>query len=184
MGEGEGCLGMRCPHVDPPCRMLVPLDVIEQAREGFGQPAVISPHAWAFLFVCVLFVYCHEIPNLHCALPPHPSLPQASPSAAKAYRRFLVVNYVHTCRQLTWCPGVDCEHAVECTRPGASLQAMDVHCGCGAQFCFRCLQEAHRPLDCATVAEWNTKNSTEAENVTWILVRGLQSSLSKENKKQ
>ncbi|KAF1883075.1 hypothetical protein Lal_00003257 [Lupinus albus] len=32
-----------------------------------------------------------------------------------------------------------------------------------------CIEEAHRPVDCGTVAKWILKNSTESENMNWIL---------------
>ena len=31
----------------------------------------------------------------------------------------------------------------------------------------KCLEEAHRPVDCDTVAKWILKNSAESENMNW-----------------
>ncbi|XP_065618625.1 probable E3 ubiquitin-protein ligase ARI8 isoform X2 [Quercus suber] len=33
----------------------------------------------------------------------------------------------------------------------------------------KCTEEAHRPVDCVTVAKWILKNSAESENMNWIL---------------
>jgi hypothetical protein len=34
-------------------------------------------------------------------------------------------------------------------------------------FFFQCTEEAHRPVDCATVSKWILKNSAESENMNW-----------------
>uniref|UniRef100_A0A2N9HHA6 RING-type domain-containing protein n=1 Tax=Fagus sylvatica TaxID=28930 RepID=A0A2N9HHA6_FAGSY len=34
---------------------------------------------------------------------------------------------------------------------------------------WQCTEEAHRPVDCGTVAKWILKNSAESENMNWIL---------------
>lgn len=31
----------------------------------------------------------------------------------------------------------------------------------------QCAEEAHRPVDCETVAKWVLKNSAESENMNW-----------------
>lgn len=70
---------------------------------------------------------------------------------------------------LTWCPGKDCTMAVRFSG-GASLDdGIDVTCQCGAQFCFLCKEEAHRPVSCNIVRMWLLKNSAESGNMTWIL---------------
>ncbi|KAG6551893.1 hypothetical protein Mapa_006509 [Marchantia paleacea] len=37
----------------------------------------------------------------------------------------------------------------------------DVVCKCSHRFCWNCLEEAHRPVECETVAKWIMKNSSE-----------------------
>lgn len=51
---------------------------------------------------------------------------------------------------------------------------IDVHCDCGADFCFTCREEAHRPVGCETVRKWLVKNSAESENLNWILANTKQ----------
>ena len=71
-------------------------------------------------------------------------------------------------RRASWCPAPGCEHAAEATADLGS-EPLDVACACGASFCFQCREEAHRPVDCDTVARWVVKNSAESENLNWIL---------------
>ncbi|KAI4962728.1 hypothetical protein ZWY2020_025877, partial [Hordeum vulgare] len=51
---------------------------------------------------------------------------------------------------------------LRCPDPGS----YDVNCNCSYGFCWN---EAHRPVDCATVSKWILKNSAESENMNWIL---------------
>ncbi|GBG72276.1 hypothetical protein CBR_g11204 [Chara braunii] len=90
----------------------------------------------------------------------------ASEEDAQKYHRYLLRSYVEDNRKVKWCPAPGCEFAVELI-PGSTVY--DVTCKCGHQFCWNCLEEAHRPVDCDTVAKWILKNSAESENMNWIL---------------
>lgn len=37
----------------------------------------------------------------------------------------------------------------------------------------QCTEEAHRPVDCGTVAKWILKNSAESENMNWYGIHEL-----------
>lgn len=39
--------------------------------------------------------------------------------------------------------------------------------GLGLTCALQCNEEAHRPVDCETVAKWILKNSAESENMNW-----------------
>ncbi|KAH8076396.1 hypothetical protein JL721_395 [Aureococcus anophagefferens] len=81
--------------------------------------------------------------------------------------RFRVENYVSFTKELRWCPGAGC---TKVARAGPCVGA--VKCapnGCGANFCFRCGEEAHAPCDCALVARWVEKCQNESETANWIL---------------
>lgn len=82
------------------------------------------------------------------------------------YRRYLLRSYVEDNRKTKWCPAPGCEYAVEYV-PGSTTY--DIVCKCGLMFCWNCLEEAHRPVDCRTVSQWIMKNSAESENINWIL---------------
>ncbi|URE12708.1 E3 ubiquitin-protein ligase [Musa troglodytarum] len=78
------------------------------------------------------------------------------------YSRYLLRSYVEDNRKIKWCPAPGCEFAVEFVIGSGSY---DVCCSCSYSFCWNCAEEAHRPVDCATVAKWILKNSAESENM-------------------
>ncbi|XP_050226658.1 probable E3 ubiquitin-protein ligase ARI8 [Mercurialis annua] len=82
------------------------------------------------------------------------------------YSRCLVRSYVEQSRKIKWCPGRNCDYAVEILDTDGSF---DVTCHCFASFCWNCDEESHRPVDCETVKKWISKNSSESENVNYIL---------------
>jgi ariadne-1 len=86
------------------------------------------------------------------------------------YSRYLMRSFIENSKNTKWCPGLDCEYAVEFSG-GGGAGGYDVCCLCSTSFCWKCLEDAHRPVDCETVAKWVFKNSSEAENVTWILAK-------------
>ena len=83
------------------------------------------------------------------------------------YARYLVRSYIEDNRSTKWCPAPGCEFAVEIDM--GSGTGYDVSCKCLYSFCWNCTEEAHRPVDCGTVAKWMLTNSSESENVTWLL---------------
>ncbi|KAJ0014396.1 hypothetical protein Pint_21179 [Pistacia integerrima] len=68
--------------------------------------------------------------------------------------------------QTKWCPAPGCDFAVDFVVGSGNY---DVTCRCSYSFCWNCTEEAHRPVDCGTVAKWVLKNSAESENMNWIL---------------
>ncbi|KAI3986143.1 hypothetical protein MKX01_027414 [Papaver californicum] len=83
------------------------------------------------------------------------------------YSRYLYRSYVEDKRKTSkWCPGPGCEFAIEFV---AGSSSYDVVCRCGHGFCWNCVDDAHRPVDCETVHKWAVKNEAESENVTWML---------------
>ncbi|OMO87652.1 Zinc finger, C6HC-type [Corchorus capsularis] len=83
------------------------------------------------------------------------------PSCNAAVTKDLVVN-----RTIKNCPSPGCENAIEFI---AGCGSNDVFCSCTHSFCWNCSEEAHRPVDCETAKKWMAKNSSEAENVNYIL---------------
>ena len=41
-------------------------------------------------------------------------------------------------------------------------------CDCGTEFCFRCGELAHKPIDCEEAKKWIVKESAESENTMWL----------------
>ncbi|KAG8644117.1 hypothetical protein MANES_11G099900v8 [Manihot esculenta] len=86
------------------------------------------------------------------------------------YARFLLRSYVEECgkRRIKWCPGPGCENAVEFS--SGNCENFDVFCDCSHEFCWNCpADEAHSPVDCEKVVEWNKKSSSEGNTINWIL---------------
>ncbi|XP_022965653.1 probable E3 ubiquitin-protein ligase ARI8 [Cucurbita maxima] len=90
----------------------------------------------------------------------------ASDDDKKKYSRYFVRSYVEDNRKTKWCPAPGCDYAVDFIVGSGSY---DVTCRCSYSFCWNCTEEAHRPVDCGTVAKWILKNSAESENMNWIL---------------
>ncbi|KAI3669773.1 hypothetical protein L6452_41169 [Arctium lappa] len=86
----------------------------------------------------------------------------------KRYELFLLRSYVESNKKIKWCPGPGCDYAVEFD-DDFETGSYDVSCVCKYGFCWKCMEDAHRPLGCETVAKWVLKNTTEAENTNWIL---------------
>ncbi|KAJ7978294.1 RBR-type E3 ubiquitin transferase [Quillaja saponaria] len=90
----------------------------------------------------------------------------ASIKDKEKYSRYFVRSYIEDNRKTKWCPAPGCDYAVDFIVGSGSY---DVTCHCSYSFCWNCTEEAHRPVDCVTVAKWILKNSAESENMNWIL---------------
>ncbi|KAI3879854.1 hypothetical protein MKW92_022960, partial [Papaver armeniacum] len=89
------------------------------------------------------------------------------------YSRYLLRSYVDDQRNIKWCPDPCCEYAVGFIGESSYLisdrSSFDVVCNNGHSFCWNCLDDAHRPVDCNTAGKWAMQNIKEPENLTWIL---------------
>jgi len=89
------------------------------------------------------------------------------------YARFALRSYVEESGgRIKWCPGPGCAHAVEflgCAGDDDDAAATDVLCRCRHGFCWRCGEEAHQPVSCATVRAWLAKNKSDSETAHWVL---------------
>ncbi|KAB1213326.1 putative E3 ubiquitin-protein ligase ARI7 [Morella rubra] len=90
----------------------------------------------------------------------------ASDEDKEKYSRYLLRSYIEDSKKTKWCPAPGCEYAVNFEAGDGNF---DVNCLCSYGFCWKCTEEAHRPVDCCTVAKWILKNSAESENMNWIL---------------
>ncbi|KAK9067022.1 hypothetical protein SSX86_014346 [Deinandra increscens subsp. villosa] len=107
-------------------------------------------------------------PDCDAAVGPDMISKLSSPNERKRYDLFSLRTYVESNKKIKWCPGPGCEYAVEFD-DDFETGSYDVSCFCKYGFCWKCMEDAHRPLDCETVAKWVLKNSAEAENTNWIL---------------
>ncbi|KAL4325760.1 hypothetical protein GQ457_11G005850 [Hibiscus cannabinus] len=90
----------------------------------------------------------------------------ASDEDREKYSRYFIRSYVEGNRKTKWCPAPGCDYAVDFIFGSGNY---DVTCRCSYSFCWNCSEEAHRPVDCGTVAKWILKNTAESENMNWIL---------------
>ena len=84
-------------------------------------------------------------------------------SMNKKYRLYLTRNFIETSKNIRWCPFPGCEKVAI----GAGIT--HVMCNCNRPFCFKCGEEAHDPVCCDYLSEWNQKCSNESETANWIL---------------
>ena len=65
---------------------------------------------------------------------------------------------------IKWCP-----NPLGCVNAIVSHTVSRGSCKCGFSFCWKCSSESHVPVKCDFAAKWNLKNSSESENVSWII---------------
>ncbi|KAK4433070.1 putative E3 ubiquitin-protein ligase ARI8 [Sesamum alatum] len=90
----------------------------------------------------------------------------ASRDDKEKYNRYFLRSFIEDNRKTKWCPAPGCDYAVDFIVGSGNY---DVTCRCAHSFCWNCVEEAHRPVDCGTVSKWIMKNSAESENMNWIL---------------
>ncbi|KDP39358.1 hypothetical protein JCGZ_01115 [Jatropha curcas] len=92
----------------------------------------------------------------------------ASKEDRDKYSQWWIKSYIEESKSKKRCPGANCDHAIEFIRRVNG--SFDVtRSNCFTSFCWNCVEEGHRPLDCETVKKWILKNSSESENVTYIV---------------
>lgn len=119
-----------------------------------GCSCIVSPRVWRLVL------------NQSASKHGHDSIEaQAANDALKRYERFLSSNYVDMNRSIRWCPTPNCGWAVRALGP-----CREVKCEhCRYSFCFRCGENAHAPLSCKGLEEWNEKCSNESETANWFV---------------
>mmetsp|Transcript_45854 Transcript_45854/g.73762 ORF Transcript_45854/g.73762 Transcript_45854/m.73762 type:complete len:423 (-) Transcript_45854:155-1423(-) len=80
------------------------------------------------------------------------------------YRHASLNAFVTQKRELRWCPGTRCDRVI---KAGAAVTT--VKCICGQSFCFKCSEEAHNPVTCDQVSQWQAKCDKESETAQWII---------------
>lgn len=84
------------------------------------------------------------------------------------YHEFLIKSFVDLSKQAKWCPGRDCNMAVEYKQ----AEAIDVQCShCEKAFCFGCTKDAHLPIDCDGLTTWTDRlNLGEDDTNNWMKI--------------
>ena len=86
------------------------------------------------------------------------------------YQVLLMRTYVDDKENLKWCPGPDCENAVDCAVKKNELDRIvpSVTCYCKHRFCFGCTSNDHQPAPCSLVKQWLKKCEDDSETANWI----------------
>lgn len=85
------------------------------------------------------------------------------------YQKNIVNNFVETNRLTTWCPGNRC-HQIIWLQSSLADDARLIKCDiCQIEFCFRCHQLWHDPIQCSLLKKWESKNQEESLNHKWLL---------------
>ena len=85
-------------------------------------------------------------------------------AAMNIYKKCLLRNFTESNSDIKQCPNPKCENFV--ILPGHGME--EIKCTCGNVFCFKCLQESHRPCDCLMSEKWQTIIKSEDKDAQWI----------------
>ena len=155
--EGRNVSALKCAHSF--CKVCWGNHINLAISEGPSSTELSCPHPKCNTKVPETFIrqFCRSIETF------------------EKWKSYMVRSFVDFNRSARWCPQPGCELAVE--YPGGGV--IEVLCPCPNNsqphfFCFGCGMEAHRPASCKDAKRWVEKNSTEAENVTWIMANTKQ----------
>ena len=87
--------------------------------------------------------------------------------ATDIYWKWLCKSFTDENKSIRWCPELGCDVCI-LLKEYATVQN-PVECECGAKFCIYCSKLSHDPVDCEVALRWDEKNTSESENMTWIL---------------
>lgn len=88
-------------------------------------------------------------------------------SAFRAYIKSVLKNFTDFNSTVKCCPSPGCDSYIYCEQKGNK----EVTClYCEQSFCFKCLNEGHKPCTCEMVSVWDSKNKSESENIKWLQV--------------
>lgn len=85
-------------------------------------------------------------------------------------KKAILKNFTDFNKDMKWCPAPGCGICIR----SFSHYNREIECECGTNFCFSCGKEGHRPCQCEMVNAWDLKNSSESENVNWLLANTKQ----------
>ena len=90
----------------------------------------------------------------------------ASSPALDTYWKWLCKNYIEQNKNVRWCPNPKCDMC--CERLNHSANLVDIKCSCGTEYCFKCGELAHSPVDCEDAKKWKEKEKNESEDIIWL----------------
>lgn len=93
-----------------------------------------------------------------------------SPKLLLEYKKYLCKSFTDDNKYVRWCPAIGCKYLAY----NEQLTLIEIKCTCGNKFCFGCGEPSHNPCTCKMLTEWKIKNSSESENITWIVANTKQ----------
>jgi ariadne-1 len=155
LGDGPACVFATCP--EHKCRCLVPPEIWVRALENDGTSCQ-TPGKQS-----------DEVPGATVGGGGGSGAGGAKSETAllRKYSKIILDQFVSITKVLRWCPAPGCERIIM-----AGAGVVNVRCGpggCGANFCFRCGEEAHAPSSCSELVLWTEKCQNESETANWIL---------------
>ena len=85
-------------------------------------------------------------------------------SAMEIYTKCLLRNFTESNCDIKKCPNPKCD--IYILLPGHGM--VEIKCLCGSVFCFKCLEESHRPCDCFMAEKWKKIMKTDDQDAKWI----------------
>lgn len=96
-----------------------------------------------------------------------------APSLLPKFESYQLRNFVEVNGTSRWCPGPGCERVAALHSSSGIFHDSDnvVACcdSCMTQFCIKCGEEPHSPLNCKSLENWKIKCNNESETANWIL---------------
>merc|ERR1712159_559807 len=81
---------------------------------------------------------------------------------------FRLINFVKFNQDFNMCLGKNC---TKVQRFFKVYNLADVHCSCGHGYCLGCKFQKHHPCSCVIALKWIEKESSERENIQWIIAK-------------
>lgn len=95
---------------------------------------------------------------------------RAAPDLLPKFKEYQLRSFVDTYGLTRWCPGAGCD-AIAVAPAGKELDDIPVtKCEtCHTEFCVKCGEEPHAPIQCKSLGLWQEKCRNESETANWIL---------------
>lgn len=90
------------------------------------------------------------------------------------FQKFLNICTITDNPLLKYCPAPGCTKVM---RVDVRERTRAVHCSCGFDWCFNCHDSDigdHMPANCKQVAEWRERETSESENIKWLIANTKQ----------
>lgn len=81
------------------------------------------------------------------------------------YIKACIKNFTDFNSVIKSCPTPGCDSYIQCEIKG-NKEVTCIHCE--ETYCFKCMQDGHKPCTCEMIGVWDSKNKSESENLKWL----------------